>query len=172
VNEENRPPFWPHPQALVSFFVEGRPKSTQTGTVIRAGGRMIPIRRNTEWSSVVGLVARQYAPTVPYEGPLLVTLDFRLPRPQGGKRFLPSTRPDLENLSKGLTDSFSGVLFHDDAQVVMLLLSKGYGRPGVYVQVLTAKEEWVYETAPTRRVPTRRATTKSGAALTPPQGVN
>lgn len=118
----------------LDFFVPGRPKSTQTGSVVRAGGRLIPIRRGTAWSAVCGLVARQYAPPTPLAGPLAVAIRFQLPAPKK-RRALPTTRPDIENLVKGLLDSWNGVLWADDSQIVDLWLTKGYGVPGVNVTV-------------------------------------
>jgi Holliday junction resolvase RusA-like endonuclease len=121
----------------IEFFVPGIPRSTQTGTVIRVNGRLMPLRRNTSWSSICGLVARQYAPLQPYSCALAVRLVFWMPAPKSKKRERPTTRPDLENLCKGLLDSWNGVLFDDDSQVVKLTLEKNYGPPGVGVSVET-----------------------------------
>ena len=123
---------------IISFFVPGRPKSTQTGSVVTVNSRSFPIRRGTAWSSVCGLVARQYAPTSPLTGPVRCELMFWLPRPKKPQSVWPVTRPDAENLCKGLLDSFNGVLWDDDSQVVELVLRKVYareGRPGVDVTV-------------------------------------
>ena len=122
----------------LSFFVPGRPRSTQTGSVITVRGRSFPVRRGTAWSSVCGLVARQYAPAQPLTGPVRCELMFHLPRPKRPPSPWPTTRPDAENLCKGLLDSFNGVLWDDDSQVVELVLRKVYareGRPGVDVTV-------------------------------------
>jgi Holliday junction resolvase RusA-like endonuclease len=120
---------------MISFFVPGRPRSTQTGSVIRVGHRAIPIRRNTAWSSVAGLVARQHAPSRPWLGPVRVSMLFVLPRPKA-KRATVAVRPDLENLCKGLLDSWNGVLYHDDSQVVSLWLRKVYEDDRLSVGVL------------------------------------
>lgn len=120
----------------ISFFVAGIPKSTQTGSVIRAGGRAIPIRRGTAWSSICGLAARAHAPRTPLEGALGVRLIFTLPKPKKPKAPTPITRPDVENLIKGLCDSWNGVLWRDDSQLVELGVRKVYGlTPGVHVEV-------------------------------------
>ena len=42
-----------------SCFVPGKPKAMQTGSVVRAGGRAFPVRRNTAWAAVVGEVCRR-----------------------------------------------------------------------------------------------------------------
>ena len=111
---------------MVSFFIPGKPRATQTGSVVRVRGRAFPIRRNTSWSSYCGLVAATHSPETPLEGPIDVSLLFWLPRPKGKKRDLPSVRPDVENLAKGLLDQFSGILWRDDAQIVDLRLAKRY----------------------------------------------
>ena len=121
---------------MISFFVPGIPRSTQTGTVVRVKGRLFPLRRNTAWSQVIGLVARQYAPPSPIETPVAVSLYFFLPRPKSTRRVSPAVRPDLDNLAKGLTDSLNGVLWKDDAQIISLFLAKSYHpRPGLEVRV-------------------------------------
>lgn len=123
---------------FVRFFVPGRPKTTQTGSVITVNGRSFPVRRGTAWSSLCGLVARQYAPPSPFAGPVSCTLMFLMPPPKKPRSPWPVTRPDAENLCKGLLDSFNGVLWEDDSQVVELVLLKVYardGRPGVAVRV-------------------------------------
>ena len=125
-------------RATLSFFVAGKPKSTQTGSIITVNGRSFPIRRGTAWSSVCGLVARQHAPAEPLTGPLAVTLTFYFSRPKGSKRTYPTVRPDAENLAKGLLDSWNGILYADDSQVVNLHLVKRYsleGGVGVVVEV-------------------------------------
>ncbi len=120
---------------MISFFIPGTPRSTQTGSVVRAGGRLIPIRRGTAWSGYCGLVAEQNKPEKPLEGALTVTLTFcrRAPKKHGE---YPTTRPDVENLAKGLLDSWNGILWRDDSQIVDLELSKRYdAREGVEVEV-------------------------------------
>ena len=124
--------------AVVRFFIPGQPRTTQTGSVITVNGRSFPVRRGTAWSSLCGLVARQYAPRAPLTGPVRCELTFFLPRPKKPRSQWPVTRPDGENLSKGLLDSWSGVLWEDDSQVVDLRLLKVYARnagPGVEVVV-------------------------------------
>ncbi len=65
-------------------------------------------------------------------------MTFHLPRPQKPRSPWPITRPDCENLVKGLADSWSGVLWVDDSQIVALEIRKVYARdgaPGVEVEV-------------------------------------
>ncbi len=122
----------------IRFFIPGRPRSTQTGSIITVNGRSFPVRRGTAWSSLCGVVARQHAPRAPWTGPIRCVLTFRVPRPQKPRSPWPITRPDVENLVKGLLDAWNGVLWADDSQVVALEISKIYARdggPGVEVEV-------------------------------------
>ena len=123
---------------MISFFIPGRPKSTQTGSVITVNGRSFPVRRGAAWSSICGLAARYCAPAKPLAGAVRCELTFFLPRPKRPRSQWPVTRPDGENLSKGLLDSWNGVLWVDDSQVVDLVVRKVYARdagPGVEVTV-------------------------------------
>lgn len=50
-------------------------------------------------------------------------------------RFLPSVRPDLDNLAKAFLDAANELLFQDDSQVVEMHLQKTYGEPGTWYQI-------------------------------------
>ena len=121
---------------LLSFFIPGIPKSTQTGSIVRIGKRAFPKRMHTEWSSYVKLVMYRNRPPEPLDGALRVTLTFVMPRLASGKRALPTKRPDLDNLLKGFLDSGNGILWMDDSQIVSLFIEKRYGdKQGVVVMV-------------------------------------
>jgi Holliday junction resolvase RusA-like endonuclease len=123
---------------VIIFRVPGIPKASQTGSVVRLGdGRLVPLRRNTQWGEMVSLVARQYAPPAPFVGPLVVELTYYFARPKYAprRRLYPAVRPDIENLTKHQLDALSGVLWRDDAQIVDLHVYKRYGTPpGVEVR--------------------------------------
>lgn len=124
------------PLTTIDFFVPGTARSTQTGSVVRAGTRLIPIRRNTAWSAYIALVAKQHAPPAPLTGAVAVAMDFHLARPKTSRRKWPTVRPDLDNLSKGLMDAMNGILWADDGQVVQQMISKRYAdHPGLQVTV-------------------------------------
>lgn len=85
-------------------------------------------------------------PTEPLSGPLKLTVSFVLPRPKAKtwkrKPMLPEwkvEKPDISNLLKSLEDACNGVLWHDDAQVVVCTATKataaGDEAPGVHVRV-------------------------------------
>ena len=84
------------------------------------------------------------------EGPLKMTLIFRLQRPKGhyGKKGLrPSapthhiTKPDLDNLEKGVKDALEGICYARDQQVCETYLRKEYAIKGRMPGVLVTIEE-------------------------------
>lgn len=122
----------------IAFFVPGVPKSSQTGSIIRLpSGRAFPSRRNTAWGDVVGLVARQYAPPAPLDGPVALALDYVFDRPASARRRLaPDVRPDIDGLVKHQLDALNRILWQDDAQIVDLHVRKLYGTaPGLHLAV-------------------------------------
>lgn len=62
----------------------------------------------------------------PLTGPLEVLVMFNLTKPKTVRREVPEVKPDLDNLVKGLFDGCNGVLWIDDAQIVMMACSKFY----------------------------------------------
>lgn len=84
-------------------------------------------------------------------GAVKLTLVFHLTRPKGhfGRRGLlpsapryPTKKPDALKLSRAVEDSLTGIIFHDDAQVVIESLSKVYAdQDGCTVTVETLEDE-------------------------------
>ena len=51
-------------------------------------------------------------------------------------RLLPTKKPDIDNIAKCILDALNGVAFHDDTQVVRLMMEKVYDeRPRVEVEI-------------------------------------
>ena len=81
-------------------------------------------------------VAKEYAPSELLETPLHVRMTFSKQYLRSWTKkqranaedgiLLPTTKPDIDNLSKGIMDALNGVIWKDDSQVVELLLSKIY----------------------------------------------
>jgi Holliday junction resolvase RusA-like endonuclease len=124
---------------MISFFIDGRPKSTQSGSVIKdpRSGRLYPIRRNSEWAAVFGQCAREYRVTPLLTGPIEVTYRLYMQRPKARREY-PMVSPDWDNLVKGLGDKLNGVIWEDDKQIVAAHVYKLYhgdGRVGVEVTI-------------------------------------
>ncbi len=72
-------------------------------------------------------------------GPLRLMMVFTLPRPKshfkkngeltGRAPQYPTTRPDTQKLARGTTDALTGIIWHDDSQIVEERLVKRYGEP-------------------------------------------
>lgn len=82
----------------------------------------------------------------PFQGPLSVSIRFRLPLPQslskrdraallaGEEAYL--GRADLTNYAKAIEDGLNGVVWADDVQIVRLFLTKAASdKPGVDIRV-------------------------------------
>lgn len=49
---------------------------------------------------------------------------------------VPTKKPDIDNIVKGIMDSLNGVIYHDDKQVIQLVAFKAYAeKPRVEVTV-------------------------------------
>jgi len=120
---------------------KGRPRHT------KGGHTYTPAKTRGYEAALKALVMAQCPHVEPLEGPLVLRIVFYLPRPKRLMRVcdpdgpVPAPlRPDLDNLVKALKDAMNGVLWSDDAQIVVLRASKWYhgksGAPGVYLTVI------------------------------------
>lgn len=96
--------------------------------------------RCRNWQQLVAMQATHFAPATPLTGPLGLELKFVLPRPKSvsvKRRPYPCTKPDLDNLIKGVTDALEGLFYSSDSQIVQLVAEKVYeseeSRPGVRI---------------------------------------
>jgi Holliday junction resolvase RusA-like endonuclease len=95
------------------------------------------------WKSEIALAVRPHLPGAPLSGPLAVTIEFWMPRPEnhfvaskrarGLKTRAPefhTIRPDADNLAKAVLDAFGHLaLWHEDDQVAKLTVTKRYEDP-------------------------------------------
>lgn len=110
-------------------------------------GRMVESSPHVgPWRERVALAARA-AHGGQLDGALHVTVCFSLPRPKGhyrtgrnahmlrdGAPDYPTTRPDLDKLTRAILDALTGVWWADDSLVVGLDAIKVFGQPGVTVR--------------------------------------
>jgi Holliday junction resolvase RusA-like endonuclease len=80
------------------------------------------------WQQLVAEQAQTVAQDGLFQGPVVLTVTFHLPRPQSlPKRQVHHTKkPDLDKLVRNTKDALKGVLYGDDAQVVDLHARKTY----------------------------------------------
>ena len=70
-----------------------------------------------------------------FDGPLRVEIELSIARRKSVKRKWPIVKPDLSNYVKAIEDCLNGIAWHDDAQIVELVVSKSYGQPMTTVRV-------------------------------------
>ena len=84
------------------------------------------------WEQLVKEQAQTVAAGGVFIGPVVLTVTFRLPRPQSlPKRCLHHTKkPDVDKLVRATNDALTGVLYIDDSQIVDLHARKCYAAIG------------------------------------------
>lgn len=122
---------------MIRFDVPGLPAPQGSKTAVVRGGRAVVLegkgpgrQRHVDWRTAVATVARAHAPERPIDGPVAVTIDFRLPRSKSWPKRLGdpawhTTAPDLDKLARAVLDSLTHAgLIADDARVVRLAANK------------------------------------------------
>jgi Holliday junction resolvase RusA-like endonuclease len=143
------------------FSMAGMPRGKGRPRVFTQGGRSVattdPKTRQYE-ASVTELARRAMGEQSPFEGPLSVSIRFRMPIPASASKRAkaamaagevpPVSKPDIDNMAKAILDGMgedakrkkagmdARVVFRSDAQIVRLFLTKEYAeKPGVDVRV-------------------------------------
>lgn len=144
--------------AVIEFVIDAAPVAKgrpRTGRHPRTGAPLIftPAKTRQAEQDIVA-IANQYAPRAPLEGPLRLELEFVLPIPgsrpawwrsaASWRGVLPTTKPDLDNLVKGILDALqrSGRWFRDDSQVAELYAEKVYGSVPLTRVKISQLTEW------------------------------
>ncbi len=144
---------------VVVVDVRGLPKPAGSKRVFLVGKDRRPVvtdacKQGPDWRATVQhAIARAYT-GAPLAGPLELSLYFTVPRPGGhlgrtGKLRpsappYPARKPDVTKLVRAVEDAATGLLWHDDAQIVSQTACKRYGpKPGVLIHCrrLEALEE-------------------------------
>lgn len=116
---------------------QGRPRASKRNT----GKRKIVMhdpQKSKDFKHYVALVASQHKPNQLITGP--VSMDIRVFRPMTKKIsdskkqkecaekgiLRPTTKPDVDNYSKGIKDALNNLIYKDDSQVVELKVCKFY----------------------------------------------
>jgi Holliday junction resolvase RusA-like endonuclease len=118
----------------ISFVVPGVPIPQGSMRGFVRGGKVRVTSDNAKlrnWRQMIAGVAfaKMSIGNVPMlMGPVRVEAIFYLPRPQSvSVRALPIKRPDLDKLTRAVLDGMTdGGVFHDDSQVVHLVVEKQY----------------------------------------------
>ncbi|HYS41150.1 MAG TPA: RusA family crossover junction endodeoxyribonuclease [Pseudonocardiaceae bacterium] len=134
-------------RALLDVFVPGRPapqgskRHVGKGIMIEMSKHVAPWRTDIR-EAVIAARKAYHAATIasftagaPAAGPMLVRLEFVMPRPAGTpKRRTPAAvkRPDCDKLARAVLDAVgsAGCVWVDDSQVVDLHATKRIAEPG------------------------------------------
>lgn len=134
--------------ACISFAVPGHPEPAGSKRAFIIGGHANVVDANpkaSKWKLCVASFATKMLADGNHcmpitDGPVHLTLKFKLQRPKGhyrsGKNAAllkdsapaqHTTKPDVLKLARGVEDALTGILYVDDAQIVLETLSKEYG---------------------------------------------
>jgi Holliday junction resolvase RusA-like endonuclease len=135
----------------VEFFVAGKPepKGSMSAYVIRGTNRAVVTDGNKAlkpWAAKIRLLASNQIVEAEADVPVVVRFEFLLDRPASvkvSKRPDHVIRPDLDKLIRGAMDALTGVLFHDDSQVVKIEAHKRYALHGEAAGVLISVQPFV-----------------------------
>ncbi|MFF2174955.1 RusA family crossover junction endodeoxyribonuclease [Lysinibacillus sp. NPDC058147] len=94
-------------------------------------------KESKDYKSFVRLVAAEHAPEslITEEIRLSIDVYLKIPKKYHTKpkmalihagKLRPTTKPDIDNLAKGIKDGLSKVVWHDDSQVTELVARKWY----------------------------------------------
>lgn len=83
------------------------------------------------------MVARQAGYDPPFDGPIFLGIEFRLPRPASRPKRdqFPDRKPDLDKLRRAVGDALKGTAYVDDSRIVRAWDAKDYGLPGARITV-------------------------------------
>jgi Holliday junction resolvase RusA-like endonuclease len=119
------------------IWVQGLPIAQGSKNAFRRGNRIVLVESAKglkSWRETIAHVAKQ-THKVPTTDAVTISLLFLMPAPKKMVRRYPTTKPDLDKLTRAVLDALTGVIYADDSQVVQIEAQKGYtyGKPGVYI---------------------------------------
>ena len=122
-----------------AFDVDGEPipqgsmRSPKAGVVLHSNARL------AGWRNTVSGEARKGYSGKPWDGPVSVSLTFRVKAPVRTRDAFASKKPDLDKLIRACLDAMDGIFYVNDSRVVSIDAVKVYAdgamKPGVQVAV-------------------------------------
>lgn len=133
---KNEPNFTPAKNwQRLKFSVDGTP--VPQGSMRIYNGHIVHNKAQelAAWRAQVA-VAAKLSGCKPLDGPIIITMNFRVARPKTVKRDHPTVAPDLDKYIRNVNDALTGICFYDDAQVVEIHSNKRYSdTPGVTIVI-------------------------------------
>ncbi|WP_250504872.1 RusA family crossover junction endodeoxyribonuclease [Bowdeniella massiliensis] len=121
----------PIPQGSLTIYGRGQYAHTQPG--------LAAWRDRVRYCTLDAL--RRNGWTLPYDGPVAVSVTFHLPRPKSVKRPWPSVKPDLDKLQRAIGDALAPrtgpKILTEDSRIIEWHSYKRYaeGEPGVLITI-------------------------------------
>jgi Holliday junction resolvase RusA-like endonuclease len=138
---------------LIKFIVYGEPVAQGRPRFARRGDfvQTYDPEKSKNYKSMVRYEALKVKPDKPLEGPLVLAVKIyrTIPKSFSKKRhqeavdgvLKPTTKPDIDNIIKGIKDALKAVIWRDDSQIVQIMALKKYGEvPRIEVVVVEEGE--------------------------------
>jgi len=129
----------------ISLTILGNPVGKQRARVCRTGHAYTPAKTVNYETLVKELFAVAYPNHAPWTGPIKMVLSiFIAPSKEEARRFkknpdftaYATKKPDIDNVLKVFADSLNGIAYHDDKQIVAILVGKFLSmRPRVEIEI-------------------------------------
>ena len=117
---------------MIALFIPGEPVAWA-----RAGSngtrRYTPPKQAAYKAEITLRARRAMAGLAPFDGPLALRVRVVYPVPASWSKAQRATakwkvsKPDLDNLVKGVADALNGIVYRDDAQIAETVMQKCYG---------------------------------------------
>lgn len=133
---------------IIEFTIPGKPVGQGRPRFSRHRGyvQTYDPAKSRQYKAMATMCAQRVYSGNPLETPLKITVKayFGLYKSYTKKRReaclsgqeVPTKKPDIDNIVKGIMDSLNGVIYHDDKQVIQLVAFKAYAeKPRVEVTV-------------------------------------
>lgn len=124
---------------MINIFYSIKPKAAPRPRVTKFGTYNDP--KYTSWKNGLKLLAKTKIKK-PLENDIYLKIDFFFEIPKSWTTAKKenatwhNTKPDIDNLIKSVMDSFNGVIYKDDGQVVSIQARKQYAPfPGVKIEI-------------------------------------
>lgn len=132
---------------IIKFTIDGNPVAWHRSGYNRHTGMIFKNKADVVWQNYVRTIAILHRPKLLPEGPVMLTVLFKMPRPayhKPGILYFHTKKPDLDNLVKSIKDAMTKSMYKDDAQIIIENVSKRFDdRPGVDIELNYVKPEVV-----------------------------
>jgi Holliday junction resolvase RusA-like endonuclease len=159
----------------IEFIIQGNPKPKGRPRFTKSGIAYTDKNTKAAESHVMTLASASMKNTKPYEGPVMIGLDFYMPIPvsyskeyqakaKSGQEFpikhKSHINPDIDNMIKLIMDALNGVCWEDDSQICSITANK------LYCQGENPRTEvFISQIRPTPTTPPHEAEGESGGGL-------